>query len=399
MNIGIYQAYWGQIGGGQRYVGAVASVLAKHHRVEIVHHCADLDAPRLAESMELDLSGVCFRYVPRRERPAWSSANPFTRYRQEREWCSDISRGYDLFIDNSDNVPFFCHAARGVLITHFPLVQFEEFHGHRGEEWHRRSWIKRSLTKCYHRLEWRGRFANYDLTLTCSAYGRQWLRNYWKREAVVVYPPVRNSFVKRPKLPLILGIGAFVHGQHKKHGILIEAFKRLYDSGLRDWQLVLVGAMKPTPQNSAYVESLQTQADGYPVSLRTNVSAAELRELLEQASIFWHAMGYDVDPFADPARLEHFGMVATEAMAAGCVPIVFNGGGLPESVTHGQTGFLWRTLEELGEHTLKAARDEKLRERLATAAKRRARDFFSEEKFTLNLLSALAPVLNDRRAV
>lgn len=397
MNIGIYQVYWGRIGGGQRYLGMVASILAKHYKVELVHHCEQLDVSRLAEGMELDLSNVSFRYVPQRDRPAWTTANPVVRYRTEREWCSDISRGYDLFIDNSDNVPFFCHAKRGILITHFPLVQFEEFHGHLTDAWRRRSWLKRTLTKLYHGLEWRRRFSKYDLILTCSEFAREWLRKYWKREAVVVYPPVRNTFQNRSKTPLILGIGAFVHGQHKKHGILIEAFKQLYDKGLRGWELVLVGAMQPIPENLSYIKGLQDQAEGYPISLRTNVSAVELRTLLEQASIFWHAMGHGVDPLGDPARLEHFGMVATEAMAAGCVPIVFNGGGLPESVTHGQNGFLWRTLEELGAYTFQAAGDDKLRERLAAAAKLRAKDF-AEEKFSANLLTALAPMLNNPRS-
>ena len=46
-------------------------------------------------------------------------------------------------------------------------------------------------------------------------------------------------------------------------------------------------------------------------------------------------MGYGVDAQREPRRMEHFGMVATEAMAAGCVPIVFCGGGLPEIVSHG----------------------------------------------------------------
>jgi glycosyltransferase involved in cell wall biosynthesis len=392
MNIGIYQAYWGPIGGGQRYIGAVATVLAKRHRVEIVHHCEDFDAAKVGEAMELDFSGIHFRYVPRCEHPDWPSSNPLSRYRLERDWCSEISRPYDLFFDNSDKVPFFCHAPRGILITHFPLVRYEEFHGHETDDWQRRSFLAKALTGWYHRLEWNRRFATYQLTLTCAEFSRGWLKTYWNRDAAVVYPPVRNAFQDRPKTNLILSISAFSHSQHKKHGILIEAFKALCDAGLSGWELALVGAMGSTPENLAYLKGLQDQAGDYPVSFRTNASAAELRSLLEEASIFWHAMGYGVDPGTNPARLEHFGMVATEAMAAGCVPILFNGGGLRESVNHGENGLLWSNLEEMHKHTLSVATDEALRRRLSRAAVLRARDF-SQEKFEIRLNEAIAPLL------
>jgi glycosyltransferase involved in cell wall biosynthesis len=392
MNIGIYQAYWGPIGGGQRYVGSVAVSLAKQHRVEIVHHCENFDADQVGEAMELDFSRIHFRYLPRQDRPHWPTSNPLSRLRQEREWCAEISRPYELFIDNSDNVPFFCHAPRGVLITHFPLVRFEEFHGHWTDEWRRRSLFAKALTGLYHRLEWWRRFATYELTLCCSEYGREWLKTYWNRDALVVYPPVRTSFQERPKAKRILGIGAFAHDQHKKHGVLIDAFKTLCDGGLTGWELVLVGAIKPSPENTNYLKGLQDRAGSYPVSFRTNASAAELRSLLEEAAIFWHAMGYGVDARANPARLEHFGMVATEAMAAGCVPILFNGGGLRESVNHGENGLLWGTVEELCKHTRTVAADEALRCRLSQAAVRRARDF-SQEKFEARLNEVLAPLL------
>jgi glycosyltransferase involved in cell wall biosynthesis len=392
MNIGIYQAYWGPVGGGQRYIGAVATVLAKRHRVEIVHHCEDFDAGKVGEAMELDFSGISFRYLPHRDHPEWPSSNPLSRYRHERQWCSEISCPYDLFIDNSDKVPFFCHAPRGILITHFPLVRFEEFHGRRSDQWQRRSLLAKALTGCYHCLEWHRRFATYQLTLTCSEFSRGWLKTYWNREASVVYPPVRNAFQDRPKSKLILGIGAFANSQHKKHGVLIQAFKALCEAGLSGWELALVGAMGPTPENLTYLKGLQDQAGDYPVSLRTNVSAAELRSLLEEAAIFWHAMGYGVDATADPGRLEHFGMVAPEAMAAGCVPILFNGGGLRESVHHGENGLLWSSFEEMHKHTLSVATDDALRCRLSRAAVLRGRDF-SQEKFETRLNEAIAPLL------
>jgi len=44
--------------------------------------------------------------------------------------------------------------------------------------------------------------------------------------------------------------------------------------------------------------------------------------------------------------MEHFGITPVEAMAAGCVPIVYRGGGLTETVTK-DSGFTWKTIDEL----------------------------------------------------
>lgn len=396
MNIGIYQSYWGRVGGGQRYIGVVAELLARQHRVEIVHHCAHFDPDAVAEPMELNLSRVEFRYVPAEERPAWPSSNPLKRLKYEREWGREISAGYDLFIDSSDKVPFFCHANRGALLVHFPLVTFEEFHGHNTETWRQRSWSKRLLGQLFHRLEWNRRFATYQLCIVNAHFTQQWIKRLWGLNSVVVYPPLRNSLAPRPKQPMVLTVGAFHQAQHKKHEITLRAFRKLCEDGLTGWHYIMAGACSSNEEDRAYVERLRKEAEGYPIEIRTNVSGSELKQLLEESSLLWHSMGYGVDEQSEPRRMEHFGMVATEAMAAGCVPIVFNGGGLPESVIHGRTGFLWRTLEELGAYTMQAARDRTLRERLAAAARERAR-YFAEDKFTDRLLNALAPVLDNRR--
>jgi glycosyltransferase involved in cell wall biosynthesis len=393
VNIGIYQAYWGRVGGGQRYVGVVAERLARHHRVEIVHHCAEFDRAGIAEAMELDLSGVGFRYVPRRERPVWTSANPVRRLRFESRWCRDVSAGYDLFIDSSDNVPFFCHARRGVLLTHFPLVTFEEFHGHTTEAWRARPWPKRLAARLFHRVEWARRFATYALCLVNSEFSQRWLKRLWGLDSAVVYPPLRGSLKPQQKLPVFLTLGAFHQARHKNHEVTLKAFRDLCDGGLTGWRYVLVGACSDSPGDRAYVDCLREQAQGYPIEIRTNVCGGELKDWLERATLLWHSMGFGIDPEEQPGRMEHFGMAATEAMAAGCVPIVFDGGGLRESVSHRETGFLWRTLDELRAFTLAVTRDECLRARLSAAGQRRAQQF-SKDRFEARLLETLAPVLS-----
>ena len=69
MKIGIYQATWGGIGGAELYVASMAEVLSRSHQVEIVHHnSVGMSLDRLQEVMDVDLSRVAFRCVPKPER-------------------------------------------------------------------------------------------------------------------------------------------------------------------------------------------------------------------------------------------------------------------------------------------------------------------------------------------
>ena len=396
MKIGIYQSYWGRVGGGQRYVGVVAQVLARHHDVEIVHYAEDFDRGAIEEALALDLSRVSFRQVPRRQHPQWPTSNPLARLRLERDWCRELSSPYDVFIDSSDTPPPFCHAGKGVLLTHFPLMTFEEFHGHDTEAWRRRPLPVRWMASWFHRLEWRRRLATYGLFLVNSDFTRQWIRRLWGLRAKVVYPPLRPGLRPGKKEPLIVTIGAFHHAQHKKHDVLIEAYKQLCDAGLAGWRYVLVGAAGTTDEDRRYVQRLRAAAGAYPIEIRTDVDGRQLRGLLGRASLVWHSMGYGVDAEHEPRRMEHFGMVATEAMAAGCVPVVFRGGGLPEIVSHAHNGFLWSTLDELRATTRQAADDPALLRSLAAAAVARSRDF-GDEAFEARLLEALDPVVPQER--
>lgn len=83
-----------------------------------------------------------------------------------------------------------------------------------------------------------------------------------------------------------------------------------------------------------------------------------------------------------PSELESFGLVALEAMACGVVPVATRVGGLPEVVTHGETGFL----EAVGDIPAQAARvaellsDENLHYRMRKAARWDASERFCSEK-------------------
>lgn len=392
MRIGIYQSYWGDVGGGQRYLAAVAAALSHTHEVELVHHRQDLDAKSIGAAIEVDLSNIRFRYVPPLQRVQEGGLNPWRRLGDEAQWGAEISQPYELFINCGNSVPFFCHAPRGVLITFFPETSQDQYHGRTTAAWQSRSGAMKLAARAFHHIEWRRRFRTYQHSITCSRYSQHWLKRLWGVDASVLYPPVRQAAVPGSKQPVILSVGRIDGSHHKRQDALITAFRRLCDAGLDGWRLSIVGSLAKTADAAQYLYGLRAAATGYPIAIETDVTAEVLKQRLAEASIFWHSMGLGVDADTNPGRFEHFGMVATEAMSAGCVALLFNGGGLPESVTHGENGFLWRTLDDLTELTRRLIDDAALQSRLSHGARQRAGEF-SQAVFESNLERAFSPVL------
>jgi glycosyltransferase involved in cell wall biosynthesis len=266
------------------------------------------------------------------------------------------TRGLDLLWVQSSHIPAFSLAKRSVLLTEFP---FE--------------------TPPRARL-WRRRLRSYDVVAN-SEFTRGWIRRYWDVDARVIPPPV-GEIEPGGKRPWILAVGRFNSGARDKRQLdMVQVFRRLCDGGLRGWELHLAGVVEDRP----CFERVRTEAEGYPVTLHGDVSYERLSCLYAGSSIFWHAAGLGVDPEREPHRLEHFGIVTAEAMTAGCVPVAIALGGQPEIVEEGESGFLWRTLDELGERTLELVRDEALRERLGRRAEASARRRFGSEAFARRL--------------
>jgi GT2 family glycosyltransferase/glycosyltransferase involved in cell wall biosynthesis len=201
---------------------------------------------------------------------------------------------------------------------------------------------------------------------------------YGTQDVIVIYPSIApDDFPPGLKEPLILHVSRFSLPSafaDKAHVGMIQAFKQLCLRGLEGWRLVLVGATLD-PGEAVYASHLATHASGYPIEIRPNLSFEELRELYSRASIYWHATGFSV---SEPAAQEHFGLTIVEAMAAGAVPIAFNSGGPPETITHGKNGFLFNNAEELIDLTWETATQPALWKKLSQGARRRAYDFSDE---------------------
>ncbi|WP_433946467.1 N-acetyl-alpha-D-glucosaminyl L-malate synthase BshA [Paenibacillus sp. SN-8-1] len=85
-----------------------------------------------------------------------------------------------------------------------------------------------------------------------------------------------------------------------------------------------------------------------------------------------------------PSEKESFGLVALEAMACGVPTIGSEAGGIPELVSHGNTGFLAPIgdTRAMADYAIKLLTDAKLAEQISEACLVRARNEFSSDRIT-----------------
>jgi len=97
-----------------------------------------------------------------------------------------------------------------------------------------------------------------------------------------------------------------------------------------------------------------------------------------------------------PSEKESFGLVALEAMACGVPTVGSIAGGIPELVTHGETGFLAPIgdTKQMAEHCIALLQDPDLAARIREAYLNRAKTQFSSEMTTAAYEEIYYRVLN-----
>jgi glycosyltransferase involved in cell wall biosynthesis len=373
VRVGIYhEPCGGGLGGSEVVTAVIAHALRGRGSVEVMHRHPGLTRDDLARFAGIDLEGVELRQVPWLAKgwqvwdaPVWRLGSAL------RRWYASLSRGCDLFVTSTHGVPPFCHAGRGVMYVHFPT-----FDRRWTWPWNTPGGMRARLRTWYHERLWRQRFAGYGVKLANSQFTTDWTRERWGVACDVLYPPVQVDVPDGPKRDVIAVLGRFT--RMKRQAELVRVFRERVAPKLPGWELVCVGTVGKAPQEQEYYREVESAAAGGPVRLMTDAAVAELRRVLAEANVFWHAAGFGTDPQTEPERLEHFGMATVEAMAAGCVPLVPDLGGQREIVRPGEDGFLCRDVGELADETVKLAADGERLRKLAAAARRRARGFGRE---------------------
>lgn len=301
----IYNPYLDTLGGGERYTLSFADVLAKNG------YSVDLEwkNPDIIDSLEkrfgMDFSQI--NVVP------------------------DVKKGdgYDLCFWVSDGSIPLMHARTNIL--HFQVP----FHGVSG---------KSLINKM--------KFFRINKFVCNSEFTKKIVDNEYGIKSIVIYPPVDTaSFKPKHKENIILYVGRFSKIlQSKRQDILVAAFKKLYDTGLKDWSLVLAGGTEIGSND--FINELKSLSLGYPITILESPDFKTLKDIYGKAKFFWSASGFGENESENPEKMEHWGISIVEAMSAGVIPIVFNGGGHREIVEDGINGYLWKTPEELIKITL-----------------------------------------------
>jgi glycosyltransferase involved in cell wall biosynthesis len=208
-----------------------------------------------------------------------------------------------------------------------------------------------ALRKVYH--------SQYESIVVYSAYVEYYLLARLKELQVETKPlhiinpaadrvPSDRWFVRRSHNSIV-SVGRFFDiGHSKRQDELIDLFRGLNNAG---WTLHLAGAIRfGGPHQAAYDECVR-RANGLAVKFYPNAPRSLIGRLYRQSTCYWHGAGLGADPETEPEKFEHFGISVVEAMAAGCLPLVYAYGGPAEIVTSGHDGWVYKTPGELIEHT------------------------------------------------
>jgi glycosyltransferase involved in cell wall biosynthesis len=346
MNIGIYDPYLDDLGGGEKYMLTAAECLSKEHNVTIFWDNQH-DVTAVARRFHLNLSKCKI------------SKNIFssTTSTLQRLQATHI---YDALIVLSDGS--------------VPLTLSNKLYLH----------VQQPLSD----LPTSGIMENFKRSrITKIFYNSPFTRDrnigiFGKVPTTVIYPPVTHVSVKSKKENIILHVGRYrpiegTDNDFKKQSIMLRAFKEMVDEGLKGWKFVLAAGV--LAKHEELYAALKKSVKGYPIEFVENSSNKELEHLYAQAKLYWHASGYGEDLEKQPELAEHFGISTVEAMSAGAVPVVINAGGQPEIVTHKENGYVWDSLEDLKELTVRLTEDSKLLEQLSEKAIVRSKDFDTQK--------------------
>lgn len=340
MKVGIFDPYLDSLGGGERYALTLAEhLISKNYQVDIFWDDKNLRS-EIKNRLSLNMDKA--RFVN----------NIFTRKNLLEKLI--ITSKYDLIFFLSDGSIPTTLAKKNIL--HFQ-VPFNRIRG------------KTFLNTL--------KLSRFNRVVCNSYFTKKFIDKTYGVKSLVLYPPVdTTNFEPGEKRNLILTVGRFSNfPDDKKQEVMIEVFKKMVEKGLTGWEMYLIGGLLESDRE--FFQKLESQICGYPIRLWPNISFDRLKKYYSQAKIYWHAKGFSEDEGKNPQALEHFGISCVEAMAAGAVPLVFDGGGLREIIKDG-SGLLWQTQENLQNFTLDLIKNEKKLLGLGREAQKRAKDFSKE---------------------
>lgn len=155
----------------------------------------------------------------------------------------------------------------------------------------------------------------------------------WGNKNHIVTPCFNDAdYYIANKSNTVINIGQYFYepdGHSKNQHLIIKWFKNQKTAT----KLICHGVTT----NLQYYNHLRKISEDDPrIQIKGNATQKEVRKDLAEAKYMIHAIGYGR---TNPAQVEHFGLVAVEALLSGCQPIVHNSGGckdIPGVITYNQ---------------------------------------------------------------
>jgi glycosyltransferase involved in cell wall biosynthesis len=213
-----------------------------------------------------------------------------------------------------------------------------------------------------------------DLILANSSKTSESIKAAWGREAEILYPPVDTaSYKPLMKENIVAVLSRFRPYKHIEDCIEAVAISRTKP------KLRVIGLKG----SATYLETLKKLTRKRGIEKTTafleNAFPKDVRKTLGQAKIFVHT-----------CRKEPFGIAVVEAMAAGCVPIVYKDWGpWIDIVDKGKYGLGFDSVDDLAERIDEVVADQMRFEKLSRIARDRA-DSFDEERFRRKIREKLS---------
>lgn len=209
---------------------------------------------------------------------------------------------YDLVIDTSGlNISPIFHPKRMIRYVHNPVM-------HRLREGERRGVFWGIYRQPYEMIS--RRIPKNCLLLANSKFTYERIKKEWKRESIILYPPVELGSPRNKKQQFI-SLGRFSF-EKRYEDVLLAA------NLMPDYKFKIYGALF---DEEYYNKILRLARELDNLEIIPNATAEKIDLELSESKYFLHTM-----------HNEDFGIAIVEAMSRGCIPIVHKSGGPLEIV-------------------------------------------------------------------
>ncbi len=234
------------------------------------------------------------------------------------------------------------------------------------------AWASRILTSILRK--WDKRVSrNVDYYISNSKFTAQRIKDFYQRDAHVIYPPVEIDKFKLEELKDDFYVSASRLVCYKKVELVVEAFNKMPDK-----KLVLIG----DGNRKSVIEKIA----GPNITVLSHLDFADFKAHMSKAKAFVFA------------GKEDFGITLVEAQACGTPVIAFGEGGAAEIVRDGETGVLFK--EQSTESLVQAVNDfeQNFEPNYSPSLVRENAERFSLERFNHEVLDFIKTCLSEKES-